>query len=80
MKNVQMLLMLFLVGSICLSQPSVFQPHGIGGGGALFFPSINPANDDEFYVSCDMSELFHSNNYGLSYTTVPFDVLQVSGV
>ena len=33
-----------------------FLPRGIGGGGALFFPTINPANDNEFYVSCDMSE------------------------
>ncbi len=38
-----------------LAQPAAFSPRGIGGGGALFFPSINPANDNEFYVSCDMS-------------------------
>ena len=59
------------------AQPINFLPRGIGGGGALFFPSINPANDNEFYVSCDMSELFHSNNFGDSYDQVPFSKLQL---
>lgn len=59
-------------------QPASFSPRGIGGGGALFYPSINPANDDEFYVACDMSELFHSTDFGLSYTQLPFSSLQVS--
>lgn len=59
-------------------QPTTFSPRGIGGGGALFYPSINPANDNEFYVSCDMSELFHSTDFGLSYSQVPFSSLQVS--
>jgi len=64
----------FLAG---FSQPVNFFPRGIGGGGALFFPSINPANDNEFYVSCDMSELFHSTDYGNSYSQVNFQKLQV---
>lgn len=59
------------------AQPSTFSPRGIGGGGALFFPSINPANDNEFYVSCDMSELFKSNDFGNNYNQVPFTKLQV---
>ncbi len=66
--------------SICCSaftQPTSFSPRGIGGGGALFFPTINPANDNEFYVSCDMSELFHSTDFGNSYAQVHFSKLQV---
>lgn len=59
------------------AQPSTFSPRGIGGGGALFFPSINPANDNEFYVSCDMSELFHSRDFGDQYDQIPFTKLQV---
>lgn len=59
------------------AQPSAFSPRGIGGGGALFFPSINPANDNEFYVSCDMSELFHSRDFGDQYDQIPFTKLQV---
>lgn len=56
--------------------PVSWQPRGIGGGGALFSPSINPANSDEYYVACDMSELFHSVDFGLSYSVVPFGQLQ----
>ena len=54
-----------------------FLPRGIGGGGALFFPTINPANDNEFYVSCDMSELFHTRDFGKSYSQIHHKSLQV---
>ena len=60
------------------AQPATFTPKGIGGGGALFFPKINPANDNEFYVSCDMSELFHSGDFGNSYTQIHHSKLQVA--
>ncbi len=72
-------LLIICLGCFCLAQgqPASFVPHGAGGGGALFFPSINPANDDEFYISCDMSELFHSVDFGNSYSQVPFSKLQV---
>ena len=26
----------------------IFHPRGVGGGGALFFPRINPANNDTY--------------------------------
>ena len=54
-----------------------FYPKGIGGGGALYFPTINPANDDEFYIICDMSALFHSVDFGKTYSQVPFTRLPV---
>ncbi len=60
-----------------VAQPSSFYPRGAGGGGALFFPTINPANDNEFYISCDMSELFHSTDFGQTYSQVSFSKLQV---
>jgi hypothetical protein len=59
------------------AQPASFSPKGIGGGGSLFFPKINPANENEFYVSCDMSELFHSTDFGNSYSLVHHSKLQV---
>jgi photosystem II stability/assembly factor-like uncharacterized protein len=71
------LLLLSLIVSTTSAQPTLFSPKGIGGGGALFFPKINPANDNEFYVSCDMSQLFHSTDFGKSYTQVHFSKLQV---
>lgn len=54
------------------SQPLSFESRGIGGGGALFSPSINPANPNEFYIACDMSELFHTSDYGLNFDQVHF--------
>lgn len=65
--------------SALFSQNISFQPRGVGGGGALFFPKINPGNDKEYYVSCDMSQLFHSTDFGLHYEQLPFQRLQVFG-
>ncbi len=68
-------LLFFIVGlyfQSVLSQPNSFAPRGIGGGGAMFSMSINPANDNEYYVSCDMGELFHSTDFGQNYSQVDF--------
>lgn len=78
---IPILLFLFLcVVFYCKAQPSVWQPRGAGGGGSMFFPAINPANDNEFYVTCDMSQLFHSTDFGGSYTQVPFIKLQTGNI
>jgi len=69
-------IMLVLSALSAYSQPASFFPRGIGGGGSLFSPSINPANDNEFYVSCDMSEMFHSIDKGLTYSEIDFTKLQ----
>ncbi len=74
---------LFLFISVvffCEAQPSNWQPRGVGGGGSMFYPTINPANDNEFYVTCDMSQLFHSTDFGASYTQVPFTKLQTGNI
>lgn len=80
MKNFyRMLLSMFLtlcIGALTFAQPTQWHNKGIGGGGALFAPSINPANSDEFYVSCDMTDAFHTTNFGQSYTIVDFNKLQ----
>ncbi|HXS36473.1 MAG TPA: T9SS type A sorting domain-containing protein [Flavipsychrobacter sp.] len=73
------LLMLLCALQLC-AQPSVFISKGVGGGGALFFPRINPANDNEFYVACDMSEMFHSTDYGNSYSEIHFTKLPAMNV
>lgn len=57
------------------SQPSSFVSKGIGGGGALFALSINPANNNEYYVACDMGEVFHSTDFGSTYSQVHFKQL-----
>ncbi|MGF2413618.1 MAG: hypothetical protein ACQUYJ_14905, partial [Ferruginibacter sp.] len=61
-------------------QPATWLPRGVGGGGSMFYPTINPANDNEFYVTCDMSQLFRSTDYGASYTQIPFTKLQTGNI
>ncbi len=65
-----------LIFSAVHSQPLSFSSRGIGGGGALFSPSINPYDPDEFYVACDMTELFHTSNFGQSYQMQDFERFQ----
>jgi photosystem II stability/assembly factor-like uncharacterized protein len=65
-------LFLILFSSLLMAQPASFSSRGIGGGGALFSLSINPANNSEYYVSCDMGELFHTTDYGDTYSQVNF--------
>lgn len=45
---------------------------GNGGGGALFSPSFSPHDQNEIYIACDMSELFHSTNLGVTWQEVDF--------
>ncbi|MBL0084664.1 MAG: hypothetical protein IPP37_20505 [Saprospiraceae bacterium] len=66
-----LLIFITLVGMVGLKgQPYSFSSRGLGGGGALFSLSIRPDNTDEFFVSCDMGELFHTCDYGRTYTQV----------
>lgn len=78
-KNGILCLILLLFAATHQAQTLNFLSKGLGGGGALFFPKVNPANDQEFYVSCDMSQLFHTADFGQHYTQVPFQQLQVFG-
>lgn len=77
MKNLHIIPLLTFLATTAFAQPTTFSTRGVGGGGALFYPTINPANDNEFYISCDMSELFHSQDFGLSYDQIHFSKLQV---
>lgn len=46
------LIVLCIAASASFGQvPTQWNSRGVGGGGALFAPSINPANDDEYYAS-----------------------------
>lgn len=67
-----MLLSSMLIG---LAQPTNWQSRGMGGGGALFSPSINPHNNAEIYMACDMTEIFHSLNFGRSWEVLHFEEL-----
>ncbi len=54
------------------SQPADFHSRGIGGGGALFSPSINPADADEYYLASDLGGLYHTSTGGQAYDVVHF--------
>ncbi len=56
--------------------PTQWLPAGPGGGGALFVPSFSPFIPGEIYLACDMSEVFHSTNYGASWSVVNFQQIQ----
>ena len=74
-KYYSILFLLFGFLNIIIAQPSSFSSKGIGGGGALFALSINPANNNEYYVACDMGELFHTTDFGQTYNQVNFQQL-----
>lgn len=63
---------LLVASSLFAQGPASFTSRGIGGGGALFSPSFNPGNTSEYFVSCDMSELFHTISSGSVYDQVHF--------
>jgi len=73
MKKIYLLLIsITFISFSVIAQPTSWNSKGIGGGGALFSPSINQANTNEYYIACDMSELFHTTNFGSSYSQVHF--------
>ena len=72
----QLSFFLVFVAAFCNGQPTQWTSRGVGGGGALFAPSINRADDNEFYVGCDMTELFHTTDFGNTYAPLPFYRIQ----
>jgi len=56
--------------------PSHFISRGPGGGGAFFGPEINPFNPDDLWIGSDMSDLFHSTDFGRNWDTIDFRILQ----
>jgi len=59
------------------SYPSTWTSRGVGGGGSLVSVSISPFNTNEFFIACDMSDLFHTTDFGQNYNMIPFTELQV---
>lgn len=68
------------IGTINAQTPTSWQARGTGGGGSWFAASINPQNDQEFYIACDMSNLFNTTNFGQSYNMVHFLDVQANKI
>ncbi|MDQ3020019.1 MAG: hypothetical protein M3R36_05545 [Bacteroidota bacterium] len=71
LKNLLSLILFFTCTNLN-SQITQWTSRGPGGGGALFSPSFSPHNPGEIYLSCDMSELFHTTDLGLSWKETDF--------
>ncbi len=70
------LIILVLLSSVLMAQvPNNWQSRGMGGGGAVYSPSISPFNHDEAWLSCDMSVISRTFNFGVTWRTVGFDTL-----
>src|SRR5262245_5949662 len=52
--------------------PLDWSQRGAGGGGSIFSPSYNPANNNEIYASSDMSQLFRTTDAGATWQTTDF--------
>ncbi len=70
------LLIIMLFAVMAHPQVDKWESRGIGGGGALFYPQVNPHNNSELYIACDMSLMFHSTNQGESWEIVHFRTLK----
>src|SRR5688572_25385406 len=77
MKKIALLTVEILFSGILFSQPVSWTSRGAGGGGAIVNASISPHNGNEIYLSCDMSDLFRSTDFGQTYSMIPFTQLQV---
>lgn len=55
--------------------PTQWIARGMGGGGAVYSPSISPFNGNEAYLGCDMSLMSHTTDFGNTWRTISFDTL-----
>jgi hypothetical protein len=76
-KIIFLLALNFFIALSAFSQPTSWTSKGPGGGGAIVNACISPFNGNELFLTCDMSDLFHSTDFGLSYSMIPFNQLQV---
>ena len=75
MRNPLLIILLLLSTVLTAQVPDVWHSRGMGGGGAVYSPSISPFNPDEVWLSCDMSVISRSSDFGLTWRTVGFDTL-----
>jgi len=70
---------LFILSSgIILSQPSEWNHSGLGGGGAMFSPSISPFDNSSIYIASDMGGIYHSNDTGENWSLLDFNEIRAN--
>jgi len=75
-KPPEIAMLILLISQGIMAQPTQWVVKGVGGGGSLFSPSFSPHNAGEAYMACDMGEMFHTTDLGISWAVVPFTELQ----
>lgn len=73
MKSILTFLLITISINLFSQAPGNWSSRGMGGGGAMFAPSINPSNSNELSIACDMTPLFQSTDQGGHWTTTPFN-------
>ncbi len=71
-----LLFVILIVHPVSAKPPLVWESKGVGGGGALFSPSMSPHDPDELYVACDMRLLYHTKDFGRSWKLLSYLQLQ----
>ena len=56
---------IFTLITYCLiAQPTSWENKGICGGGATFYPSVSPHDDNQYFITSDMGGIFKTDNAG----------------
>jgi photosystem II stability/assembly factor-like uncharacterized protein len=77
MKKLKLFQVCVLLASTSFAQlPASWSVTGIGGGGAFFAPTLNPANPSEIFISSDMSGVYHTTNNGASWSLLNAQQIQ----
>lgn len=58
---------ILLLPQLIEAQPATWTPRGIGSGGAIQNPTISPFNGNRVYLSCDMSQMFETTDFGATW-------------
>lgn len=77
-KSILCFFLLFVSASL-FAQPNNWHSRGIGGGGALYAPSISPHDASEIYIQCDMTEVFHTTNFGQNWSEIDYTQIISTG-
>ena len=74
--QLQVLITFLLFSSVIMAQALIdWLSRGMGGGGAVYAPGISPFDPDEAWLSCDMSVISRTSDFGITWRTVGFDTL-----
>ncbi|RMG78773.1 MAG: hypothetical protein D6714_17470 [Bacteroidetes bacterium] len=69
---------LLSISSFIFGQSFTWESVGIGGGGALFEPALNPHQPQELYAASDLGALYKTEDLGRNWSVVPFGQIATS--